>query len=187
MHITSNPSAAASFAKVALPVPVRTAFTYEIPKDLLPKVFVGCRVEVPFGRRILSGIVVQLSNQTDVSPTKPLRKIYETYLPDELLGLTEWIASYYGCSVGEAAQSVLPPLLKKPKQRTRMTGTLLLKPRAENPQEIPQQLERARRQLELACRLDEAGGRAPLSLVFGEWGFTSSHVKGLLKKHSLLQ
>jgi len=184
MHITSKSSitAGASFAKVALPVPVRTAFTYEIPENLLQKVFVGCRVEVPFGRRILSGIVVQLSRETDVSRTKPLRKICETYLPDELLALTEWIASYYGCSVGEAAQSVLPPLLKKTKQRSRMTGALVLKKNFEDSQDIPPELKRARRQLDLVGQLRKTGGGAPLSLVLGDWGFSSSHVKGLLEK-----
>jgi primosomal protein N' (replication factor Y) len=171
---------ASSFAKVALPVPVRATFTYEIPAILRSQVFVGCRVEVPFGRRVLSGIVVALTDQSEVPRTKPLRKIYATYLPNELLALTEWISSYYGCSLGEAAQSVLPPLLRPSSRLARPAGVLGLKvPLDPN---VAASLKRSPKQLELARRLTEAGGGAPASAVFDEWGFTSAHVKALIAK-----
>jgi primosomal protein N' (replication factor Y) len=184
MHVTSKPSAAkaCSFAKVVLPVPVQTAFTYKIPEDLLSRVFVGCRVEVPFGRRILSGIVVQLLAQSDVARIRRVRKIYDTYLSDELFELTGWIASYYGCSFGEAAQAVLPPVLRRSMRRSRMSGALLLKQPALAEQDIPQRLKRAPKQLDLLQRLHASGGSAPVDSVFGERGFNSSHVRGLLEK-----
>ncbi len=168
-----------SFAKVVLPVPIRTAFTYEIPPALRDKVFVGCRVEVPFGRRILSGIVVELTDRSGVPRTKPLRKIYETYLPDELLALTGWIASYYGCSIGEAAQSVLPPLLRRSARRKSMAGVLAMK---DVPLVDTTSLGRSRKQRELAMRLGEVGGTAPASLVFGDWGFKPAHARALVEK-----
>jgi primosomal protein N' (replication factor Y) len=184
MDITTSSSSAHgdSFAKVALPVPVGTAFTYEIPQDLRSKVFVGCRVEVPFGRRILSGIVVQLSSASDIARTRAVRGIYETYLPAELLRLTEWIASYYGCSVGEAAQSVLPPVLRRSRRRIRMTGTVSLKQTGEVLEDPSPKLKRARRQLELVRRLQRAGGRAAVGTVLGEWGFSPVQLRRLLEK-----
>jgi primosomal protein N' (replication factor Y) len=182
MPETTDPADAdaSSFAKVALPVPVRTAFTYEVPAVLRSKVFVGCRVEVPFGRRILSGIVVELTDKSGVPRTKPVRKIYETYLPDDLLALTEWIASYYGCSVGEAAQSVLPPLLRRSERRARMSGVLAMKSPLDAG--MTSLLNRSRRQLELARRLDQSGGSAPTSVVFDDWGFKPVHAEGLTGK-----
>ncbi len=184
MHVTSKPSAAkaCSFAKVVLPVPVQTAFTYEVPEDLLTKVFVGCRVEVPFGQRVLSGVVVQLLPQSDVARVKKVRKVYDTYLPEKLFELTGWIASYYGCSLGEAAQAVLPPALRKSTRRARISGALVLKDPPTEAQDIPQPLKRAPKQLDLLQRLRASGGREPIEIVFGEWGFNSSHVRGLLGK-----
>ena len=184
MQTLTNPSAAktGSFAKVALPVPVGTAFTYEIPQELESRVFVGCRVEVPFGRRTLSGIVVQLADKSDVPKTKPVQKIYDTYLPDKLLLLTEWIASYYGCSVGEAAQAVLPPLLRKPKAKSPMAGVVVLLLSGDFENEPPPELSRAPRQLELARRLKTDAGRTPVSIVTGDWGFETSHIRALIEK-----
>jgi primosomal protein N' (replication factor Y) len=183
MHVTSKPTSAqtCNFAKVFLPVPVQTGFTYEIPVDLMPKVAVGSRVEVPFGRRILSGIVVELLPRSDVARVKSIRKIYDTYLPEELFALTGWIASYYGCSFGEAAQAVLPPVLKRASRR-RMVGVLRLKGPASEAQDTPKTLQRAPRQLDLLRRLRASGGRAGMALVIAEWGFSSTHVKGLLDK-----
>lgn len=171
-----------SFAQVALPVPIRSTFTYEIPTELRSRVFVGCRVEVPFGRRTLSGIVLRLTSTSDVSGIKPLNKIYDTYLASDLLELAEWIASYYGCTIGEAAQSVLPPLLKKALQRKRMAGTLVLKSDPEQADERARSLQRAPKQLALANRLRDSGGRAAAELVSGEWGFSTTQIRALIDK-----
>ena len=43
---------------VALPVPVRSTFTYEVPEPLRESAVRGVRVRVPFGRRTLVGVVL---------------------------------------------------------------------------------------------------------------------------------
>jgi len=48
------------FARVALPIPVDRPFTYEVPPAIAQDLFVGRRVEVPFGKRVLSGVVTEL-------------------------------------------------------------------------------------------------------------------------------
>ena len=93
------------FARVVLPIPVDQPFTYQIPDALMGRVFVGCRVDVPFGKRALSGVVVALADEADVPRIRPIRELQETYLPATLLELARWIASYYGCSIGEAVQA----------------------------------------------------------------------------------
>src|SRR5262245_37605340 len=106
-------SASARYARVVLPIPVEQAFTYEIPALLLGRIAVGSRVDVPFGKRSLSGIVVELAEQADFARTKPIHDIHETFVSAPLLELAAWMASYYGCSRGEALQSVLPPSLRR--------------------------------------------------------------------------
>src|SRR5262249_54304274 len=50
---------AALFCNVALPVPLRTTFTYAVPEALRASVQPGCRVLVPFRKKSLVGIVVE--------------------------------------------------------------------------------------------------------------------------------
>jgi primosomal protein N' (replication factor Y) len=129
-----------------------------------------------------SGIVVELTDTTDVPRLKTVRNISETYLPETLLTLTRWMAAYYGCSVGEAAQSVLPPLLKRSKRRERMSGTLCLNEVPGGFSAVAVALKRARRQLELAESLERSGGRAALRTVLDVWNFDSAQVRALIDK-----
>jgi primosomal protein N' (replication factor Y) len=161
-----------------------TLFTYSVPENLAMKMFVGCRVEVPFGRRILNGVVVEISNATDIERTRPIRKILSAYLPDALLELTGWIASYYGCSTGEAVQAALPTSLRQASsaRKKRLLGTLVLRLDDEGIDGAERRLGRAPRQLELLRRVAQCGGKADVSDTVGRWGFKATHVKGLIDK-----
>ena len=55
----------ASYCNVALPVPLRTTFTYAVPDELRTQVQIGCRVLVPFRKKSLVGVV---SEWTDAAP-----------------------------------------------------------------------------------------------------------------------
>ena len=46
------------YVEVVFPLPFRKAFTYSVPKDLSAQVKVGVRVIAPFGRRTLTGFVI---------------------------------------------------------------------------------------------------------------------------------
>ena len=48
------------FAEVAFNLPIKEVFSYKIPPEFLGKVQVGMRVFVPFGRRHITGYVVNL-------------------------------------------------------------------------------------------------------------------------------
>jgi len=178
------------FARVVLPVPLSKPFTYEVPEELSDGVFVGRRVEVPFGRRVLSGVVTELIDEPDVASTKPIRALYETFLPGKLFEVARWIASYYGCTEGEAMQSVLPPSLKRAKVRPRPTGILRLADReileggeASDAFAAAQaSLKRAKKQLALLVELTSAGGEAAVQTVVGEWGYARSIVDGFVAR-----
>ena len=49
------------FCNVALPVPLRTAFTYAVPESLREIVRPGTRVLVPFRKKAMVGVVVELT------------------------------------------------------------------------------------------------------------------------------
>ena len=170
------------YARVALPLPVATEFTYEVPGDLATRVLVGCRVEVPFGQRVLDGFVVGLSDRSDVARTKPIRRVLETYLTKPLLDLAGWMASYYGCSVGEAAQTELPSGVRRSSRRARFDGVVRLRLGDGGLGALRERLKNAPRQMLLAERVAEMGGEARMRVITGEWGFSAGHVKSLIDK-----
>src|SRR5689334_15985935 len=60
---TLTPSMSSPFCNVALPVPLRTTFTYFVPEQLRPSLQLGCRVLVPFRKKSLVGVVLDFVEQ----------------------------------------------------------------------------------------------------------------------------
>ncbi|HEY8553683.1 MAG TPA: primosomal protein N', partial [Burkholderiales bacterium] len=82
-----------------MPAPVRRLFDYLVPSEL-PSPLPGARVRVSFGRRrSLIGVVVELRNESEVSPAqlKPVLRVLDQapLLPPSLLSLLQWAAEYY--------------------------------------------------------------------------------------------
>jgi primosomal protein N' (replication factor Y) (superfamily II helicase) len=90
---------------------LRGPFDYRLPEELLASVGVGSMLVVPFGRREVLGVVVGLSNSSEVAEEKllaPLRAL-ELGVPIDLVALAEWIAAEYCSTVARALNLVLPP------------------------------------------------------------------------------
>jgi primosomal protein N' (replication factor Y) len=108
------------FCNVALPVPLRTTFTYAVPESLQGTVHAGCRVLVPFRRKTLVGVVVELTESAPAG-TK-IREIIRVLdfvpaLTPKLIELAHWIAGYYLAPVGEVFRAMLPPVTEVKSQR----------------------------------------------------------------------
>jgi primosomal protein N' (replication factor Y) len=103
--------------RLAIDVPLRQLFDYRPPAGLAPEKLVpGMRLWVPFGRRRACGVLVELSDTTDV-PASRLKAatalIDETPVLDEsLLGLLRWSADYYHHPPGEVIAAALPAALR---------------------------------------------------------------------------
>jgi primosomal protein N' (replication factor Y) len=102
-------------ARVAVPAPLHTLFDYRIPAGV--RVARGMRVLVPFGRSRRVGVVFGLAPPGDC-PAEKLRCIERVLdatpaLPEETLGLLEWVAGYYHHPIGEVVQAALPPRLRR--------------------------------------------------------------------------
>lgn len=101
------------FCEVALPVPLRTTFTYAIPGNLGDAEIVGSRVVVPFRNRAIVGVAVRfVSEPHDPKKIKEIVELVDPIpaLTAELLVLGEWISRYYVAPIGETLRSMLPPL-----------------------------------------------------------------------------
>lgn len=99
------------YAQVVFPLPFRNEFTYSIPKEFEAVVKTGVRVVVPFGKRVLTGFVVNISGKTDITETiKPIRDVLDEkpIFDKESLKFYEWISDYYISSLGEALKNCVP-------------------------------------------------------------------------------
>ena len=96
---------------VAVPLPLRQAFTYSIPEGQ-PVPVPGARVRVPFGERALTGVVLAV----DAAPAAGTRDVLEVLdedavCPPDLLAAASRIAERFFTSTGEVLRSALPARL----------------------------------------------------------------------------
>ncbi len=98
------------YVNVALPVPVNKLFTYIVPDELKEDVQVGKRVIVPFGKQEMTGIIVDITNQSGWHKLKEIKDVLDPkpIISDEMLKLTKWVADYYLTSWGEVLKIALP-------------------------------------------------------------------------------
>jgi primosomal protein N' (replication factor Y) (superfamily II helicase) len=100
------------YLEVALPIPLRSAFTYAVPSSWNGEELVGRRVLVPFRNRAMIGVGLAVSTRAPES--KRIKEIAELLdrvpaLPPKLIELGQWISRYYLAPIGEAFRAMLPP------------------------------------------------------------------------------
>src|SRR5512143_2394486 len=99
----------ASYAHVALPLPLRKTFVYRLPDELKERVRPGSQVQVPFRGRQRRGIVVELSAADGRPDARDVGAVLGEPLFDRhLLEFTRWVADYYLAPWGEVLAGALP-------------------------------------------------------------------------------
>jgi len=117
-HIEPEPL----FADVIVPRHLAGPFTYTVPLSLRPTLRIGHRVLVPFGRSLLQGAVIALSQSLPQSLDRARLKEIRSLIPEEasadvsssLFQLSQQVAEQYVAPWGQCLRLVLPPA---PKQR----------------------------------------------------------------------
>lgn len=103
------------FAHVAIPRSAPDPLTYLVPGELEGFASPGVRVRVPMRSRHVTGILVGVSDTTDLDTAaiRPIEEILdaEPVLPDTLLGLAGFISDYYRCPLGTTLAAMLPASL----------------------------------------------------------------------------
>ena len=102
-----------SYCNVALPVPLRTAFTYAVPESLRGQLQPGSRVLVPFRKKAMVGVVLELpTTPPEGTRVREIHKVLDLLpaLTPKLLELGQWMAAYYLAPIGESLRAMLPPV-----------------------------------------------------------------------------
>lgn len=108
--------------RVAVPSPLQRCFDYTLPNHYAQPLQAGMRVSVPFGKRKLVGVILDIVEQTDVKPER-LRNIYsvldsEPIFDTKLFELLSWASQYYQYPIGEVFSQALPILLRQGESTT---------------------------------------------------------------------
>jgi primosomal protein N' (replication factor Y) (superfamily II helicase) len=103
---------------------LRGPFDYRLP-EALQRVGVGSLLVVPFGRRRVLGVVVDLAEHSEIDPERlaaPLEAL-EQGVPADLVRLAAWMARAYCSTPARALGLVLPPGVgpggERPRVRTK--------------------------------------------------------------------
>jgi primosomal protein N' (replication factor Y) len=99
------------FAELVFPLPFRNTFTYSVPEEFEELAKAGVRAVAPFGKRVLTGFIVNVSKKTNVKgDIKELSDILDDKPIFNQLDFKfyNWVADYYICSLGEALRLGVP-------------------------------------------------------------------------------
>ncbi|MFK5985612.1 MAG: primosomal protein N' [Pseudomonadota bacterium] len=112
--------------KIAVPIPLKQLFDFSAPELGATKQYQeGCRVAIPFGPRRLVGVIVAISDKTEL-PANKLKSILrlldqKPLLSTEIMALAKWASSYYHHPIGEVFQQILPILYRNPQYQIDLT------------------------------------------------------------------
>lgn len=174
--------AAARFARVIPELTLDKTFDYAIPADWVGRLRPGHRVLVPFGPRKIHAYVVELVAQADVERCKEIEAVTEEepLVPEELLGLAEWMAEYYCSDLATVLRVMLPEPVRVGSEGH--LERLWVEPvSAVDEAEVVARLKRARSQ-QRAWQAVQARGGAWLAELQRETGLGAAAWKGLAAK-----
>ncbi len=96
--------------EVAAALPLFQTLTYSLPGELADQARVGSMVEVPVGRRRVTGYLLGPAQEI---PLKTIREVLAVLDPGprfgpEMVALLRWLADYYQYPLGEALRHIIP-------------------------------------------------------------------------------
>ncbi len=146
------------YAHVAIPKSAPEPLVYQVPPDLETAVKMGVRVRAPLRRRQVTGVVVGLTETTDLAPSavRALSDVLdsEPLLPNHVFNLATFVSSYYRCPLGTTLATMLPAgLLRADTERAEATA----RGGATDPDALPEAQKKILRELLNRGRLPVAG------------------------------
>ena len=96
------------FAQIAVSLPLDGLYTYKIPAGLSLKI--GHTVLVPFGKQKVTGYVVGLLQETELTRLKFIDRLLDPIpaFESSILPFFRWISQYYLAGLGEVISTALP-------------------------------------------------------------------------------
>lgn len=164
--------------------------TYGVGDSLSKDIKVGCLIEVPLGRRRVLAIVFSLASNEPIAENK-LRFVSSLVQPEpvlspDLVRLSNWIQSYYSCTMEAVLAAMIPAVVREGK-RAKKEKWLELITLSNSSEQLSTKLSNAPRQRDLWRRLVTLAKPVRKSEVLGEMGFGEGAVRGLIEKGIIVE
>ena len=103
---------------VKLPRGLTRAFSYVVPKKFEKKLKIGTIVEIPFRKKTILGIVLNIKKEKPQESKYKLKSIENLLdkslnLSEEQIKLAEYISNYYYTPISLVIKTIIPPITKK--------------------------------------------------------------------------
>src|SRR3990172_8410294 len=107
------------YVRVALNIPTEKIFSYSVPGNLEKEAITGKRVIVPFGKRILTGYIIEKTPTAEVDNVKEIREIpaCEPFFTEDDLRFYLWVSQYYLYPFGKTLFEILPTAISPKKEK----------------------------------------------------------------------
>ena len=104
--------------RIAVPSPLYRSFDYLAPAGIDPNTLQpGIRVQIPFGRRSVIGLLLESCGDTaiDAGKLRQAKALLDTepVVTADVMAMVQWASAYYHHPVGEALAAALPVLLRQ--------------------------------------------------------------------------
>ena len=158
--------------------------TYQVPEKLSSKIKIGSLVDVPLGRRRVTGVVFSLDSKVSIHPGK-LRFLsrlvqQEPVLSPELIRFSKWISSYYSCSMEAVLEAMVPAVIREGKQaKSEKLIEIFSQFKSSN---LKFDWKRSPKQKELFHKLQSLDKPIRKVELIQKLGFGESTIKGLIDK-----
>lgn len=98
------------FVRVAVNIPSDKVFLYSVSAELAKDVLIGKRVLVPFGKRKMTGYILEISDDSDIAETKEIIEVLdrEPLFDKKDLEFYRWMNNYYMHYLGKSLKAILP-------------------------------------------------------------------------------
>ncbi len=169
-------------ARVVVDLSLDREFDYLVPGELSDALQVGSRVEVPFGRRTVSGYVVSFVESSSFPNLKPIKAMIgkKPLVEENILNLARWIADYYVAPVELAVRTVLPSAVRQTSARFKEVNIVSLTEQASDLEQVAALRRKAAVQGKVMDAL--AAGPVPLPELTAKLGAVSAAVRALERK-----
>ena len=98
------------YIDVAVTLPVFNTYTYAVPEPLREIIAPGKRVLVPFGKRKITGYVLESIKHSDIEGIKNIIEVLDEIplFPASMIPFFKWLSDYYIHPMGEVIKEALP-------------------------------------------------------------------------------
>jgi len=99
-----------AYLDVAVSLPVYRTYTYGVPDHLIDQAATGKRALVFFGKRRVTGFILEHRQKPEAKDIKPVLDILDPFplFPASMIPFFRWIANYYIHPIGEVIRTALP-------------------------------------------------------------------------------